>query len=100
MAKYDPKRPRPTVGDDQAAPVEALIEAVSAAPDAVEERSEATAVVTATPTESASSTPSSSAPEPAALTSSDSDEARVEESTILPADPVGPGPETGELADP
>lgn len=43
MAKYDPKRPRPMVGDDQAAPVEALIEAVSAGPEIVEDRAGAAA---------------------------------------------------------
>ncbi|MGB3411965.1 MAG: hypothetical protein WBA45_12305 [Microthrixaceae bacterium] len=92
MAKYDPKRPRPTVGDDQAAPVEALIEAASVGPDPVEDRAEGTTVVTEAP--SPSEKPASASPAPAA-----SDESQVGEPTTLPDDPVKTTSEMGELGD-
>lgn len=115
MAKYDPKRPRPTVGDDQAAPVEALIEAVSAGPDPVVDRTEAAAVVTAAPAPSAVASPApeaAPAPAPQAAPASAAsptqpapDEAPIDDSPKPSApkseDSSGKSPEApGEFQDP
>lgn len=88
MAKYDPKRPRPTLGDDEVAPVEALIESVPVDPsDSVEE--------TPSPAELVEEAPADDAPAPAAEEAASAGPGDEGAGTHVSDVPVMPPPEEG-----